>query len=71
MEIKVNIRYPTIIITDKDVTLNIPDDQDPEVWIYENKGKIIDDHAGEDFFGVRYSGAIEAGYADVKLIKEE
>ena len=71
MKVKVNVRYPTVIITDKDVDIEIPDGEDPEAWIADNMEKIIVDQVGDDFFGTGYSGAIEAGYADVKLIKEE
>ena len=61
------LKYPVQTIIEKEVEVDIPDDEDPENWVEVNKDVILTDYT--DLSSDEVASAIDLGYADVELLK--
>lgn len=68
MKVAIHIKYPYWQIHTEDKLIDVPDGIEPEDYIYENREKIIMD-AGCELPIDSLDSAIDAGYADVVLLK--
>jgi hypothetical protein len=66
MKHKVKIWYPATTTIEDVIEVDIPDNVDPEDWLYDNEENIIEKESNEVIDPV----AFDLNYAGCKLIKE-
>jgi hypothetical protein len=67
MKRRLKLKYPVWTIIEKEVEVDIPDDEDPENWIGVNEKEILEDFT--DLSSDELMNAIDYGYADVELLE--
>jgi len=65
MKALIKYKYPYWATKEDEAVIDIPDDQNPQEYIDENKKEILMDMGAEDD---ELDNAIDVGYADVELI---
>lgn len=66
MKRTLKLKYPVWTTTEKEIEVDIPDDEDPEDWVEINKEVLLMDYT--DFSSNELVSAIDLGYADVWLL---
>ena len=69
MKKRVKVWWPTQINLEAEVEVDIPDGVDPDNWLYDNAGRLIDEASHGDVDG-DISDALDVGYAGAKFLKE-
>ena len=62
----VKVWWPSQITLEAQVEVEIPDGVDPDNWLHENEGRLIEEASHGDIDG-DISGALDLGYAGTKF----